>query len=379
MDTMTITPIPGPTMLDAARDLGPQLAEHAARHDHDGTFVEEGFEILRRSGYLAAPVPVDLGGGGATTEQVAWAQAELARYCASTALATTMHLHVVLANAWRWRKGQPGAEGMLRKVADEGVLVASTGGGDFTAPTGEARPTDGGWLVTGRKSFVSGAPAMQLASTWATTTDGEAIGFGVALDNPAVTIVENWDAPGMRGTASFDVVFDDLFVPETSVTARRTPNEFAPVLAILAAKALPVIAATYLGVANGARDEVVARLRDTARADDPGVRRTIGAIDEHLLSARFALEGAFRMFGEDPEPTPATLSAGAMVKKVVIDHARAAGDLAMDVLGGRAYRHGDVVERAWRDLRAGPFHPLEAELTLRVAGDVALGRPVDLA
>jgi alkylation response protein AidB-like acyl-CoA dehydrogenase len=378
METMTTTPIHGPAMLDAARELGPQLAEYAARHDDEGTFVAEGFERLRRSGYLAAPVPVDLGGGGATTEQVAWAQAELARYCGSTALATTMHLHVVLANAWRWRKGLPGSEGMLRRVAAEGVIVASTGGGDFTAPTGEARPTDGGWLVTGRKSFVSGVPATQLASTWATTTDGEAIGFGVALDNPAVTIVENWNAPGMRGTASHDVVFEDLFVPDEAVTARRVPNEFAPVLAILAAKALPVIAATYLGVATGARDEVVARLRDTSRSADPGVRRTIGSMDEHLLGARWTLEGAFRSFGDDPEPTPATLSSGALLKKVVIDHARAVGDLAMDVLGGRVYRRGDVVERAWRDLRAGPFHPLENELTLRVAGDVAFGQPIDL-
>ena len=50
----------------------------------------------------------------------------------------------------------------------------------------------------------------------------------------------------------------------------------------------------------------------------------------------------------------------------------------MDVLGGRAYRHGDPVERAWRDLRAGPYHPLDHELTLRVLGDIALDRPISL-
>ena len=48
------------------------------------------------------------------------AQRELARHCASTALASTMHHHVVLFTAWRYRRGLPGAEATLRRVADEG-------------------------------------------------------------------------------------------------------------------------------------------------------------------------------------------------------------------------------------------------------------------
>src|SRR5262249_32938721 len=92
-DTIT-TSIPGSSLPAAAAELGPTIGEHAARHDDEGTFVVEGFDLLRRSGYLAAPVPADLGGGGATTEQVAWAQHELAQHCASTALASSMHLHV---------------------------------------------------------------------------------------------------------------------------------------------------------------------------------------------------------------------------------------------------------------------------------------------
>lgn len=369
--------VPGAALLDTARALGPFLAERARVHDLDGTFVAEGFERLRASGYLASPVPVELGGGGATTEEVAWAQCELARHCGSTALASTMHLHVVLTTAWRWRRGLPGAEGTLRKVAG-GVVVASTGGGDFTVPTGDARRVDGGYEVSARKAFVSGAPAAAVASTWAVTDDGEAIGFGVPLADPAVTLVETWDAPGMRGTASHDLVLDRLFVPDEQVTARRATGEFAPVLAILAAKALTVIAATYLGVAVGARDEVVTRTHGTARADDPGVRRSVGLMDHHLRSARWTLDAALRELGEDPEPSPETFVAGTIVKRAVIEHARAVGDLAMDVLGGRGYRRGDPVERAWRDLRAGPFHPLDHELTLRVAGDHALGRALGL-
>jgi alkylation response protein AidB-like acyl-CoA dehydrogenase len=380
MSTTTTTPptVLGSDMRSVAHEMGPELALHAARHDRDGTFVQEAFDVLRERGYLASPVPTELGGGGATTEEVAWAQYELARWCGSSALATTMHLHVVLANAWRLRRGQEDAAVMLRRVADEAVFVASTGGGDFTVPTAMATKVDGGWEVSGRKSFVSGAPVATLASTWACTDEGGAIGFGLPLAAPGVEIVESWDAPGMRGTASHDVVFDRVLVRDAQVTAQRTPGEFAPVLAILAAKALMVIAATYLGIARGARDEVVARVRESGKDADVGLQRTIGAMDEQLLAAESVLRITLLDLGDDPDPSVDTFVTAMLAKRTIIESARAIGDLAMDALGGRAYRRGDPVERAWRDLRAGPFHPLEHELVLRVAGQHALGEAITL-
>ena len=97
----------------AAAELGSRIARHAAGHDRDGTFVTEAYDEMRASGYLTLAVPTELGGQGATIRQVAMAQRELARHCASTALASTMHHHVVLFTAWRYRRGLPGAEATL--------------------------------------------------------------------------------------------------------------------------------------------------------------------------------------------------------------------------------------------------------------------------
>jgi alkylation response protein AidB-like acyl-CoA dehydrogenase len=43
------------------------------------------------------------------------------------------------------------------------------------------------------------------------------------------------------------------------------------------------------------------------------------------------------------------------------------------VLGGRSYFRSSPLERAWRDVRAGTFHPLTPEATLAYAGQLALG------
>src|SRR5690606_17756825 len=113
-------------------------AQHAERHDRDATFVVEAYDALRREGLLAAAVPVELGGAGASIAEVTAMQQELGRHCGSTALASAMHQHVTAFTAWRHRRGLPGAEATLRRVADDGIVLVSTGGADFTHPRGQA-------------------------------------------------------------------------------------------------------------------------------------------------------------------------------------------------------------------------------------------------
>jgi alkylation response protein AidB-like acyl-CoA dehydrogenase len=141
-----------------ASELGATIGQHTERHDREGSFVTEAYDVLRSSGYLALAVPEELGGRGATIRQVAMAQRELARHCASTALASVMHHHVVLFTAWRYRRGLPGAEATLRRVVNDSIVLVSTGGADQTRPRGEAVPVEGGYAVSGRKIFASQSP-----------------------------------------------------------------------------------------------------------------------------------------------------------------------------------------------------------------------------
>ena len=99
------------TLTERAAAIGPAIAEHAARHDADGTFVTEAYDALRAAGLLKAAVPTELGGDGATVAELTALQRELAHYCGSTALASSMHQHVVAFTAWRYRRGLPGSRG----------------------------------------------------------------------------------------------------------------------------------------------------------------------------------------------------------------------------------------------------------------------------
>lgn len=357
-----------------AAACAPVLERHAARHDEEGSWVGESFEQVRDAGLLAIGVPEELGGEGATIRELAMVQRELAKHCAATALATSMHQHVTAFTAWRHRRSMPGAETTLKRIAAEGIVLVSTGGGDLTRPRGTARRVDGGYRVTGRKPFASQAPVGDVLSTMAVFDDPEqgrrVLNLAVPFGSEGLSVDPNWDALGMRGTASHEVVLDDVFVPDERVLGNRPHDVLDPPLQVILTIAIPIIAAVYLGVAECARDHAV---RLVAGVDDPGVQRQVGCMQQRLQVASWALDGALAVVGEDPQPSMETVAAVMAAKREIAAAGAEVCDVAMDVAGGRAYRKGSPIERAYRDIRAVKFHPLTPEATLLHAGRLALG------
>ena len=364
-----------------AASLGEQIAEHASRHDREGTFVDEAYQLLRSSGYLALAVPTELGGRGATIRQTAMAQRELARHCAATALASAMHHHVVLFTAWRYRRDMPGAEATLRRVAEDGIVLVSTGGADFTSPRGTAVAVDGGYRVSGRKVFASQVPAGDVFSTMFAYDDPEqgrrVLNMAVPVRAEGVAVIETWDTLGMRGTGSHDVEFSDVFVAADKVVANRPYGVVDPPLQVIISHAFPVIGGVYLGVAEAARDHAVAAVAGTPKAADPSVQRLVGLMDNRLRVAGWALDGALATVGDDPAPSIERVVAVMAAKREISLAGVEVCDLAMDVAGGSAYFRTSPIEQCYRDVRGAKFHPFTPEQTLVHAGRVSLGIPAD--
>lgn len=373
------TTAPAPTsvsLLDRAAEIGPTIAEHAARHDAEGSFVTEAYDALRDAGLLKAAVPAELGGDGASVAELTALQRALGHHCGATALASSMHQHVVAFTAWRYRRGLPGAEATLRRVAEEGILLVSTGGGDYTHPRGEAVKVDGGYRVSGHKRFASQSGHGTVMSTMFVLDDPEqgrrVLNVAVPIAAEGVRVADNWDTLGMRGTASHDIVVDDVFVPEERVLANRPYGVVDPPLQVISEVAFPIISGAYLGIAEAAYGAALAAA--APRAESPLVQRQLGLMKQRLQVASWALDGALASLGEDDvAPSHEAYLAVMMAKAEVAAAGVEVCDLAMDVAGGPAFFKGSVVERAYRDIRAIRFHPLTPEATLVEAGRHELG------
>ncbi|WP_183094304.1 acyl-CoA dehydrogenase family protein [Nocardioides stalactiti] len=377
----TSSAVPAAGLAARAAELGPVLAAHAARHDVEGSFVAEAYDALRDAGLLKAAVPVELGGDGATVRELTAIQRELGRHCGSTALASSMHQHVVAFTAWRYRRGLPGAEATLRRVAEEGILLVSTGGGDYTHPRGEAVKVDGGYRVSGHKRFASQSGHATVMSTMFVLDDPEqgqrVLNVAVPIAADGVTVADNWDTLGMRGTASNDIVIDDVFVPDERVLANRPYGVVDAPLQVISQVAFPIVCGAYLGIAEAAYEAAVAAA--APKADSPLVQRQVGRMRHRLQVAGWSLDAALAAVGDDTTPSHETYLAVMTAKAEIAEAGLEVCDLAMDVAGGPGFFKGSVIERAYRDFRAVKFHPLTPEATLVENGRHALGRPGILA
>ena len=212
------------TFVHLAQELGARFAERAAKHDLEGSFVSDNYAELKRNRLMSAGVPKELGGGGATHAELCAMLRELGRHCGSTALALSMHTHLVATQVWRYRHGQP-AEALLRKIADGELVLVSTGAGDWLDSTGDAQRVEGGFRVSAVKRFASACPVGDLLVTSAPYRDPEhgeqVIHFGLPLKAAGVSLHDDWNTVGMRGTGSHSVELKDAFVAQETVSLTR--------------------------------------------------------------------------------------------------------------------------------------------------------------
>ena len=103
----------------------------------------------------------------------------------------------------------------------------------------------------------------------------------------------------------------------------------------------------------------------------PAAVRQIGEMRARLQVARWALLGAVADMGDDPALDEATLATVMTAKRHAVVEARAVVDTALEVAGGAAFYRRSPLERAYRDVRGGPFHPLTPEATLTLLGERA--------
>jgi alkylation response protein AidB-like acyl-CoA dehydrogenase len=367
-------PISDADTVALAAKVGREAAPHDAAHDRDATFVTEAYDAMHASGYLRLAVPVDLGGRGASMRQLVLAQHELGKHSGAAALASTMHHYLTLVQCWRRRRGAVDADGVLSKVA-EGLVMATSGGSDWVAPTTVATETEGGYLFSGRKVFCTQAPVADVISTCAVLGDpgpgATVLHAGVPLSAPGVSMVETWDTLGMRGTASHDLVFEDVFVPAEKVVGTRPYGELSGPLMVAAIHFAPLAGAAYLGVAAGACDEAV-RLATRRGTPSGAALRQLGEMRSRLRVALWALLASVGEMGEDPAPDETTLETVMLAKRHAVVEARFVVDAALEVAGGGAFFRTSPLERAYRDVRGGPFHPLTPEATLELVGRRAL-------
>ena len=237
--------------------IGPRFAEGAAERDAGDVFVADHYDVLKQHKVFSALVPAELGGGGVSHSAMCRFLRQLAHYCPSTALALSMHQHLVAAAVYNHRNGKPGQK-LLEKVAASEVVLISTGANDWMESSGLAARADGGFRINARKPFGSGSPKGGMLMTSAPFEDPkegwQVLHFAVPFSAPGVSLANDWQTLGMRATGSQTIILENVFVPDDAMALRRPRGKFHPAWNVILTVAMPLIMSVYTGVAEAAAD-----------------------------------------------------------------------------------------------------------------------------
>jgi len=374
-------------ILKLASELAAVLSRNAAQYDRSGAFPHALIDDLRSAGYHTLTVPEELGGFGASLTETMLAQEKLAAGDGSTALAIGWHLTVIGRQAETRSWPQDTFARICREVTERGALLnnaaseretgsPSRGGRPFTT----AARTPSGWVLNGKKAFLTMAPALRYAIVSA-GIEGEAGGgwFLVPMDHPGIRILETWDTLGMRATGSHDVLFTDVHLPPDALVEPFGPGRTCQINGGSGAGWGLLIPAVYLGIARAARDFILnyaqSRRVSTLQgpiADVPRVRSLLGEIEADLVTARSLLYSLAERWDKEPEHRQALTPYLGAGKLVVTNNAIRIADRAMRIAGIAGFSRDLPLERYYRDVRAGLSNPPMDDSVLDTLAENAL-------
>ena len=266
--------------------LGKDFEKRATSHDKNGTFVANNYQKLKEYKLFSAAILLELGGGNLSHTEMCNIIRIIAHYCSSTALAFSMHQHVIATAVWEYKQ-QNNSKALLRNVADNQLVLISTGARDWLGSNGELTKTKGGYLFSGKKHFASQSAGGDIAVTSSTylnpKKDWQVLHFSVPMTSHGVSIIDDWDVMGMRATGSQTILFENVFIPNSAITLERPKNEFHPFWNVVLTVALPLIMAVYVGIAEKAVEITISKGKKYTR-NSTHMPYMIGKINNSLLS-----------------------------------------------------------------------------------------------
>lgn len=348
-------------LVKRASQLLPLIRQNARQAEIQGHVSHEVVAALRASDLLNISVPARFGGYDVPFEYHFDVVMELGRACGAAAWCTGLWgMH----NWWAAYFSLEAQEEVFANGPD--VLMSSSG----FSPDSTATPVAGGYRVSGRWKFSSGIDHADWV--FAKTMTPEGPGYAILPKSDYTIVEDSWQVCGMQGTGSKDFVVEDVFVPAHRVrmglilpfSMGPTPYRDHPqrrYLAPMGAFLAWDLVAPIIGMAQGAVDESIARLRGTKgkpnSADSSIVQSQLGQATAEIAAARALLFA-------DLEQVQQQIEAGGEI--VFPDLARSLRDKAFamrlsvdaitrlfEMAGAHSLSNNDPLQRFFRDAQAG--------------------------
>jgi indole-3-acetate monooxygenase len=372
------------TLLAAVESVREVVSRHADEAESAGTLPSATVEALRESGLLSLTLPQVLGGAEADPVTQIEVIEAISAIDPSAGWCTMIGATAI---------GLPGA--FLRDEAIEEMFIEGRipTAAMIVMPAGRAIPTEGGYRLSGRWSFVSGVRHAQWIAAGAQVSVNGATPQRRLFVVPAeaVRIHDNWDVAGLQGTGSCDISIDDCYVREEFTwnmngdLPRRGGATYKLRLPGFVAKEH---AAFALGVGRCALDAVTGMAKSKRRGAglEPSplesrqvFQRAIGHCHVRLKAARaMVVESFSRAWAMLLAGQPPTQRMQAEMRAVAAYATEVAVDVTTQTFrfaGGGAVYRTQKLQRCLRDINVAAQHYMVSDIAYENYGNYVLGLP----
>jgi len=219
---------------DAARaycqdKLLPRVLESFRHERTDPTiFLEMG-----ALGLLGPTIPAAYGGAGVNHVSHGLIAREIERVDSGYRSMMSVQSSLVMLPIWRFGHEAMRQRYLPRLASGQWIgcfgLTEPDHGSDPGGMKSRARAVDGGYLLSGRKTWITNAPIADVFVIWAKDDDGSIRGFVLDKGMPGLSSPAIHGKVGLRTSITGEIVMDDIFVPEENVfpTVRGLKGPFA--------------------------------------------------------------------------------------------------------------------------------------------------------
>ncbi|HEY7873906.1 MAG TPA: acyl-CoA dehydrogenase family protein [Actinomycetota bacterium] len=336
-----------------------ELAPHAPEWEAAKDFPDWVFTRMGELGYLGLAYPEEHGGGGGDYLCNIVLAEEMTR-CNSGGVAMAVAVQTDMAVPPLYKFGNDDQKKRYLEPAIRGEKIFCLGitepdaGSDVANIQTTATKVDGGWVVNGRKTFITNGRRAH-AMTLVAKTDRDAGHQGISLfvvdtDTEGYEVARTLDKVGMHSSDTAEITFTDMFVPDDALLGKEGEG-FYNISWELQGERLIGAA----GAIAGARRAFDAALAYAGQRETFGrpigkhqvIRHALAEMITEVEAAQQLVYDAAVRVGRGEYPVQqismAKLLTGEVAWKVV--------DKAVQIFGGYGYAMEFPIQRAWRDTR----------------------------
>ncbi len=350
-----------------------ELYPHATEWEEARWFPNEVFKRLAELGYLGLKFPLEYGGDGdivadaVLTEELAW--------CGSGGLAAGIGAHIGIALPPIWRFGTeaqkqrylvPGIKG--EKIAALGITEPDAGS-DVASIRTLARRTDGGYVVNGSKTFITGGVRADAIVTAVKTSDEgghHGLSFLIVDRGPGVES-RGLEKLGWHASDTAHITFDDVFVPAENLLGQENQG-FYLIMANFQWERL-LMALGAVGAMKVAFEKTLEYALEREAFGRPigkhqAIRHKLAEIATTVEAGRDVTYHALRLYLAGQDAVRDVTIAKLMTQRSAFDVI----DTCLQIHGGNGYMTEYEIERAARDARLGPIGGGTDEIMKEILG-----------